>query len=138
MGKKILIVDKDPQFRKLIVPIFESRGHAVLQAENGAEGTRVLGAERPDLVIIGSPLPDRSSSEIISEIRERERSLDLVFIASDKAELQELRPRLKEWNVAISASKPLIPFVFGARVECQFSGADAEAQQRKLKDFETM
>ncbi len=138
MGKKILIVDKDPQFRKLIAPIFESRGHTVLQVENGAEGKRVIGAERPDLVIIGSPLPDQTSSEILTDIREIEDSLDLVFVASDKSELQELRPRLKELNITIFANKPLIPFVFGARVECQFSGTDADAQQRKLKDFETM
>ncbi len=139
MGKTILVLDKDQQFRKLIVPLFESRGHKVVQADNGRSGKDVVEQEKPDLVVVGSPLPDISGIHWVEQIRSVGHQMEIVFVAGDKTELQEVRPVLKDWNICMSASKPLIPFVFGAQVECQFaSDKGAEAQKQKLKDFETM
>lgn len=139
MAKTILIVDKDQQFRKLIAPIFEGRGHKVLQAENGREGKEVCDKEKPDLVVLGSPLPDTSGIQWVEDVRKLGHGMEIVFVAGDKTELQEVKPILKDWNITLSASKPLIPFVFGAQVECQFATEKgAEAQKQKLKDFETM
>lgn len=139
MGKTILIVDKDQQFRKLIAPIFEGRGHKVLQAENGREGKEFCSNDKPDLVVIGSPLPDTSGIQWVEDVRKVGHDMEIVFVAGDKTELLEVKPVLKDWNINLSASKPLIPFVFGAQVECQFATEKgAEAQKQKLKDFETM
>lgn len=139
MGKTILLVEKDPQFRKLIVPIFESRGHKVLQVETGEAGKSAIGEEKPDLVVVGSPLPDITSAQLVEDIREVGNEVDIVYIASDKSELSEVKGRLRDSRVMMTVSKPLIPFVFGAQVECQFAGdMGSEAQKRKLKDFETM
>lgn len=139
MGKTILLVEKDPAFRKLIVPIFESRGHKVLQVDTGEAGKSAIDAEKPDLVVVGSPLPDIASAQLVEDIREEGSEVDIVYIASDKTELSEVKGRLRDSRVMMTASKPLIPFVFGAQVECQFAGdMGSEAQKRKLKDFETM
>ena len=139
MGKKILLVDKDSQFRKLIAPVFESRGHTVIHAENGSNGLELLGAERPDVIIVGSPLADMTSSDMLSAVREENESVEIIFVASDKEELKELKSHLKQLKIRLTASKPLIPFVFGAKIECGLSTDDgSDSQQRKLKDFETM
>lgn len=139
MGKTILIVDKDQGFRKLIAPTFEGRGHKVVQADNGRAGKESLAADKPDLVIVGSPLPDTSGIQWVEDIRKAGHDMEVVFVAGDKNELAEVKPVLKDWNINLSASKPLIPFVFGAQVECQFANEKgADAQKQKLKDFETM
>lgn len=139
MGKTILLLDKDQQFKKLMAPIFESRGHKVIQAENGREGKDALGKDKPDLIVLGSPLPDTTGIQWVEDIRENGHSTDIVFVAADKNELAEVRPVLRDWGITLSASKPLIPFVFGAQVECQFaSEKGSDAQRQKLKDFENM
>ncbi|MBK9143628.1 MAG: response regulator [Candidatus Melainabacteria bacterium] len=139
MAKKILVVDPDPQFRKLIVPIFESRGHKVTQAETGEVGLEVIKTEFPELVLVGAPLPGISAEVWLEKARALTKNVPIVFVAGDKVELNEMKPRLGKLNLAMISSKPLIPFVFGARVESVFNqDQGSEAQKKKLKDFETM
>ena len=138
MSKKILVLDPDQSFRKLIAPVFESRGHEVIQEENSESSLEKLKSGEIDLILVGSPLNGMSAESWLEKARAIQKSTPVVFIAGDKTELAEMKPRLGQYNLDLVSSKPLIPFIFGARIECVLDGEDSEAQQTKLKNFETM
>lgn len=138
MSKKILVLDPDQSFRKLITPVFESRGHEVIQEESCDSSLDKLKNGEIDLILVGSPLDGISAEGWLAKAREIADSTSIVFIAGDKTELNEMKPRLGQYNLDLVSSKPLIPFIFGARIECVLDGGDSEAQQTKLKNFETM
>ena len=53
----ILVVDDDPDLRKLITGFLAGHGYRVAAAENAAEMRRVIDAQRPDLVILDVMMP---------------------------------------------------------------------------------
>jgi diguanylate cyclase (GGDEF)-like protein len=139
MGKKILLVDGDAQFCKLIVPVLEGRGHKVLQAETGARGDELLKKESLDLVIVSGPMPDGDAVEWINGLRISGNHIQVVFVGATFQEVQAHKAKLeKELGVSLTVHKPVIPFVFGAQVETQLSSDGSDNQAKKLKDFETM
>jgi DNA-binding response OmpR family regulator len=55
--KKILIVEDDILYRKMIGIRFKSQGYSVIMADNGLEGLNQLRNIKPDLVILDLMLP---------------------------------------------------------------------------------
>lgn len=53
----ILVVDDDPDLRKLITEFLASRGYRVVAAENAAEMRRMIDLQRPDLVVLDVMMP---------------------------------------------------------------------------------
>src|SRR5512143_2310107 len=49
---KILIVDDDPDFVSYTRTVLESEGYEVVSAGSSDQGLRVLGQQKPDLVIL--------------------------------------------------------------------------------------
>jgi two-component system phosphate regulon response regulator PhoB len=51
MGKRVLVVDDDPDVRLFTTTVLEENGYVPLEAENGEDGLQMIRAEQPDLVI---------------------------------------------------------------------------------------
>src|SRR5437660_39077 len=66
---KLLVVDDEPSVRKLIQRFFESRGFAVLVADNGLGGWTVARDEQPDLVLSDVSMPEMDGYELTRTIR---------------------------------------------------------------------
>ncbi|RNI33978.1 response regulator [Hanamia caeni] len=67
---EILIIDDEPQIRKLLEITLESNGYKVLQAENGKEGIIKAASHPPELILLDIGLPDKSGHEILKELRQ--------------------------------------------------------------------
>ncbi|HEU5053482.1 MAG TPA: response regulator transcription factor [Hanamia sp.] len=67
---EILIIDDEPQIRKLLEITLESNGYKVLQAETGREGVIQAASHPPELILLDIGLPDKSGHEILKELRE--------------------------------------------------------------------
>lgn len=67
---EILIIDDEPQIRKLLQISLESNDFKVLQASNGKEGLTLSASHSPDLILLDIGLPDKSGHEILKELRE--------------------------------------------------------------------
>lgn len=65
----ILIIDDEPQIRKLLEIALESNGYTVQQAENGKSGIRLAANHPPDLILLDIGLPDESGHEILEQLR---------------------------------------------------------------------
>ncbi|WP_338359573.1 response regulator transcription factor [Yeosuana marina] len=67
---EILIIDDEPQIRKLLQINLESNDYKVIQASNGKEGLMLSANHPPDLILLDIGLPDKSGHEILKELRE--------------------------------------------------------------------
>ncbi len=66
---EILIIDDEPQIRKLLQINLESNDYKVLQADNGKTGIIMAANHPPELILLDIGLPDKSGHEILKELR---------------------------------------------------------------------
>ncbi len=66
----VLVVDDEPQIRRLLTVTLEANGYRVLPAFTGNEGLALAAQHRPALVILDIGLPDLSGQEVLRRLRE--------------------------------------------------------------------
>jgi DNA-binding response OmpR family regulator len=66
---KVLVIDDDPSFRRMIRMILIRMRHDVVEAQDGNEGVDRFRSEHPDLVISDIVMPDKEGIQTILEIR---------------------------------------------------------------------
>ncbi|MCF8255168.1 MAG: response regulator transcription factor [Bacteroidia bacterium] len=66
---EILIIDDEPQIRKLLEITLESNDYKVWQADTGASGIIMAANHPPELILLDIGLPDKSGHEILKELR---------------------------------------------------------------------
>lgn len=66
----VLIVDDEPQIRRLLTVTLEANGYRVLSAVTGNEGLVLAAQHRPALIILDIGLPDLSGKVILNRLRE--------------------------------------------------------------------
>ncbi len=66
----ILIVDDEPQIRKILRITLESNSYKVMEAENGKDGIAFTAANKPNLIILDLGLPDQDGLSVLINIRE--------------------------------------------------------------------
>ncbi len=71
MGKQILVVDDDPEVRKLLRGYLTEHGYRVQVAENGIEMNDMLGKHLIDLVILDLVLPGEDGLDLARQLRKR-------------------------------------------------------------------
>jgi two-component system KDP operon response regulator KdpE len=66
----ILVVDDEPQIRKMLSITLTANDFKVEEAENGNEALRLSASRKPELVILDLGLPDMDGTEVIKKLRE--------------------------------------------------------------------
>jgi two-component system KDP operon response regulator KdpE len=66
---KILIVDDEPQIRRVLRTTLTSQSYAASEARSGDEALDLIRIERPDLILLDVNMPGRSGLETCREIR---------------------------------------------------------------------
>ena len=79
MGKKVLVVDDDPDVRLFSITVLEENGYTPLEATNGEEGMQLIRKERPDLVILDVLMPRESGIRLYRQLK-TDRKLDKIPI----------------------------------------------------------
>ncbi len=70
MGKKILLVDDEPAFVRLVSQVLNQKGYQVFTAGDGQEALRLLFAHKPDLVLLDVIMPKMDGWQTCSRIRD--------------------------------------------------------------------
>jgi two-component system KDP operon response regulator KdpE len=65
----ILVVDDEPQIRRVLQATLSSNGYDVIEAKNGREAITAVLRERPDLILLDVNMPGMSGFEACSKIR---------------------------------------------------------------------
>ncbi|MFZ4401558.1 MAG: response regulator transcription factor [Bacteroidales bacterium] len=66
---EILIIDDEPQLRKLLCINLESNDYKVIEAETGKQGIQLAASFNPELILLDLGLPDIDGHEILKELR---------------------------------------------------------------------
>lgn len=66
---ELLIIDDEPQIRKLLEITLESNDYKVWQAETAKEGIILAANHPPELILLDIGLPDKSGHEVLKELR---------------------------------------------------------------------
>ena len=81
MGKRILIVEDNPQNRYLVSFLLEQQGYELITAEDGAEALEMLETDAPDLILMDMQLPKIDGYEATRRIKANERLRDIPLVA---------------------------------------------------------
>jgi len=106
----VLVVDDRKLDRELLVTLLQYARHRVIEAANGAEALRLVGLERPDLVISDVLLPEMDGYGLVRRMRDDATITQpaVIFYTAVFNE-QEARELALECGVARILSKPTEP-----------------------------
>ena len=79
MGKKVLVVDDDPDVRLFSVTVLEENGYTPFEAANGEEGLKMIKQEMPELVILDILMPRQSGIRLYREMK-TDKSMEKIPI----------------------------------------------------------
>lgn len=83
---KVLIIDDEPQIRRLIRAALDRAGYAIIEAGNAREAMEMLRAERPDISLLDLGLPDRDGLELVQLIKQQSDTTLIIVSARDATE----------------------------------------------------
>jgi len=86
-SRKVLIVDSDAATRREVRTACAQDGYQVLEAENGADGLREVGAAHPSLVLLEVALPDGSGFDVCRELRKSDAAVPVIMMSSRSDEI---------------------------------------------------
>jgi CheY-like chemotaxis protein len=72
-GKKILVVDDEPEIRTMIKRLLMAKGHVVFEAGRGLLALQMVKQHSPDLIVLDAMLPELHGFDIARRIRGSEK-----------------------------------------------------------------
>jgi two-component system KDP operon response regulator KdpE len=84
-GENILVVDDEPQIRRVMRSTLSSRGYVITEAKSGEESVESVRKEHPDLVLLDINMPGIGGIEACKEIR-RTSDAPIIMLTVRNAE----------------------------------------------------
>ena len=81
-----LLIDDEPQIRRLLRISLEADGYRVVDAANGADGLREAAARHPDIIVLDLGLPDLDGIAVVRRLREWSTTPVVILSARDGAD----------------------------------------------------
>lgn len=100
----LLVIDDDDHVRVALAEMFRSAGYDVTEAQNGADGLRVLDEIKPVLAVIDFIMPGLNGVQVARLARLKQPSLPIIFVSGYADTLA-----LDEIGNAIILRKPVGP-----------------------------
>ena len=107
MPKKILIVEDNPQNRKVELMALRPHGYTLLQATDGEEALQIAVRDKPDLIIIDIQLPKVSGLEVTNRLRQIPDFNHLPILAVTAYAMGEDKKKAIEAGCDAYLSKPI-------------------------------
>ena len=79
-GKRVLIIDDNPDLRAALEALFEAKEYQVVQAGDGEQGLRKVKSSRPDIIILDVTMPKKNGLEVASELKNNPRYQSIPII----------------------------------------------------------
>ncbi|MDR4494148.1 MAG: response regulator [Nitrospirales bacterium] len=104
LGKKIMIVDDDDDFRMLLCHRLERKGIKCFEAENGEVAKSQLKKTHVDLVITDYRMPKIDGLELIEWLHNNQEHVPIIFVSGDLS--FPIREKAAQARVCAVFSKP--------------------------------
>jgi two-component system cell cycle response regulator DivK len=105
--KKVLVVDDNPVSRELIREVLEDDKCKVLEAENGEEALKMIGDDKPDIVLLDIQLPVYDGYEVLYRVRTRLKLSKLPVLALTAYAMQGDREKALDSGFDAYITKPI-------------------------------
>ncbi|MCA9243627.1 MAG: response regulator [Phycisphaerales bacterium] len=83
-GKKILVVDDDPDIVTAITATFADTGAVVATASDGATGVKKAESDCPDLIVLDIMLPQKSGFLVLEKLKQLESRPRVIMITGNQ------------------------------------------------------
>ncbi len=80
-SRSILVIEDEPQIRRVLRTLLELQHFRVVEAETAARGLSCARTQKPDLIFLDLGLPDRDGTELIRDVRAWSRVPIIVLSA---------------------------------------------------------
>jgi CheY-like chemotaxis protein/anti-sigma regulatory factor (Ser/Thr protein kinase) len=82
--RRVLVIDDEEVFRYVLSQYLDSRGHAVLEASNGAEGLELARSQQPDVIFLDINMPGITGREVLRRLKAdpATRSIPVLVVTS--------------------------------------------------------
>jgi two-component system nitrogen regulation response regulator NtrX len=77
----ILVVDDEPNIRRMLSSLLVAEGHTATQAATGEEALELLSHNTPDVVLLDLALPGADGLEVLAQIRSREPAVPVIMMS---------------------------------------------------------
>ena len=121
-GATILVIDDEPQIRRVVRNALAGDEVRLIEAAGGREGIDLAAAERPDVVVLDLGLPDLPGISVCAEIRKWSGAPILVLSARHS---ESEKVALLDAGADDYVTKPFSPAELRARVRAQFRRSQA-------------
>jgi two-component system response regulator VicR len=90
MGKKIMVVDDEPDTVDLIKLVLETEGFEVVSAYSGMECLEKLEIEKPAAVLLDIMMPEMDGWEVFKKIREKYEDLPVAMLTVRNQDIDKM------------------------------------------------
>jgi CheY-like chemotaxis protein len=115
--KKILIIDDDPDVRRVLTITLRHLGYETHEASDGCTGIRMSLAENPDLILMDLSLPDSSGLETARRIKENSKTSQTPIVACSGWQNDEIVAQAAEAGIIEFLAKPISPELLAQVIE---------------------
>jgi CheY-like chemotaxis protein len=105
-NRTILIVEDEPQNRKLFKDVLQYRGFAVLEARDGREGVSLARQHRPDLILMDIQMPIMDGISATRILKQDSVTQDIKVVALTANAMPGDREKILEAGCQDYISKP--------------------------------
>lgn len=115
-----LVIDDEPQIRRVVRAALESEVARVLEASTGAEGLEIVATQLPALIILDLGLPDIPGIDVCREIR-RVSTAPIIVLSARHSDQEKVK--LLDVGADDYVTKPFSTIEFQARARAQLRRA---------------
>jgi phosphate regulon transcriptional regulator PhoB len=134
-AQKILIVEDEPDIRKLVHYNLAQERYKVLEAEDGERALKIVDRDRPNLVILDLMLPGLSGLEVCKTLREKPETAKLPILMLTAKAGEADRVLGLEIGADDYLAKPFSPRELIARVRAILRRANGAARDEQLPSY---
>ena len=125
---RVLVVDDEPEIRRLVRRVLEAEGLEVEEAPDGQEAVEACRRQPPDLMILDLIMPRKEGLETIREVKSDLPSLKIIAISGGGHGRPESYLNLaRRLGAERALAKPFLPLQLVQLVNELLEGSGAEA-----------
>lgn len=95
MTTKILVTEDSPTVLAMVKELLETRGYQVVTAENGQQAVEMAKAEKPQLALLDTCLPDMNGHDLCRKIKKIKGAKTRVVIYTGQVDAVDAEKALK-------------------------------------------
>lgn len=123
MTKKILVVEDDPDNRRIVAKVLAVEGYNVVEAMDGLEALSKVKAENPDLILMDLALPNMDGWEATRQLKADPLTRAIPVVALTAVAMRGDEERARAAGCDDYLSKPARPAAIRAIVMKYTGGA---------------